>query len=54
MLDLNKDLSKYKGEDNEKYGINPGGWSQFKGGKKSKNNNKKKSKKRKSVKKYKK
>jgi len=57
LFDLNKDLSKYKGEDNKEYEINPGGWSKLKGGKRSKRskkNSKKKSKKRKSVKKYKK
>lgn len=47
LLDLNKNLSKYKGEDNEEYGINPGGWSVKKGGKHSKNKTNKKSNKNK-------
>lgn len=33
LFNLDKDLSKYKDEDNEEYGINPGGWSKIKGGK---------------------
>lgn len=45
FFDLSKDFSKYKDEDNEEYGINPGGWSKFKGGKKSKKKSKKSKKK---------